>query len=89
MFELISNKLFLHLGKTESVLFGSTARLTSGPNLNVVCNGKHIEAKDSVKYLGATLDQSLSFDSMARLTIKKANARLKFLYRKSKFLPVS
>jgi len=83
---LICNKLSLHLGKTESVLFGSKARLKSGPNLNVVCNGNPIEAKDSVKYLGATLDQSLSFDSMARSTIKKANARLKFLYRKSKFL---
>lgn len=83
---LVCNKLSLHLGKTESVLFGSKPRLKSHHNLNVVCNGQPIAAKDFVKYLGAILDQCLSFDSMARSIIKKGNARLKFLYRKSKFL---
>ena len=52
---LICNQLSLHLGKTESVLFGSKARLKSGPNLNGVCNGKPFEAKDYVKYLGPLL----------------------------------
>ena len=52
----------------------------------ISCNGTVIKATDSVKYLGATLDQSLSCDSMARSVIKKANSRLKFLYRKRQFL---
>jgi len=45
-----------------------------------------INPTSSVKYLGATIDQSLSFDSMARSVLQKANARLKYLYRKKDFL---
>ena len=41
---------------------------------------------ESVKYLGAHLDQSLSGEIMASNVIKKANSRLKFLYRKGQFL---
>ena len=43
------NKLSLHLGKTESVLFGSKLKLRSKSNLNVSCKGKDIEPKQSVK----------------------------------------
>ena len=54
--------------------------------LSVSCKGQPIEAKKSVKYLRATIDQNLSFDSMANSVLKKANARLKFLYRNGCFL---
>ena len=43
-------------------------------------------SNSNVKYLDAVLDQSLSDDLMASSLLHKANARLKFLYRKSKFL---
>jgi len=49
-------------------------------------NGYSIESKTSVKYIGVTIDQCLFFELMARAIIKKSNARLKFLYRKQKFL---
>ena len=83
---LICNKLSLHLGKTESILFGSKPRLKSQSKLDINCHGQSIESNVEVKYLGATIDQNLSFESMARSVIKKANGRLKFLYRKGKFL---
>jgi len=83
---LICNKLSLYLGKTESVLFGSKHKLKSQSKLSVSCKGQPIEAKESVKYLGVTIIQNLSFDSMANSVLKKANARLKFLYRKGCFL---
>lgn len=83
---LVNNKLSLHLGKTESILFGSKPRIRSQPSLDITCNGSSIESKTSVKYLGVTIDQCLSFESMARAIIKKSNARLKFLYRKQSFL---
>ena len=85
---LIGNKLSLHLGKTESIfiLFGSNKRLKSQSNLDIVCDGQSIKSKDSVEYLGATTDQNLFFKSMASSVIKKANARLKYLYRKSEFV---
>ena len=83
---LIDNKLSLHLGKTESILLGSTIKLKSESNLYITCRGTDIEPKDSVKYLGATLEQCLSGESMVKSIIQKANARLKFLYRKQTFL---
>ena len=82
---LIDNKLSLYLGKTESILFGSKSRLRSRSNLNIECKGSKIEPKDKVKYLGAILDQTLSGESMVNSILQRANARLKFLYRKQNF----
>ena len=36
--------------------------------------------------IGAILDQTLSFDTMARSVLQKANSRLKYLYRKQQYL---
>ena len=83
---LVDNKLSLHLGKTETILFGSKPKIRSNPNLNVSCNEVNITSTSSVKYLGAIMDQCLSGESIATSVINKANSRLKFLYRKSKFL---
>ena len=79
---LIDNKLSLHLGKTESILFGSKHKIKTNSALDITHDGTSIKSTTSVNYLGAIIDQTLSFDSMAQSIIKKANARLKFLYRK-------
>ena len=39
-----------------------------------------------MKYLGAVLEQCLSGETMVKSIVQKANARLKFLYRKQNFL---
>jgi len=83
---LIDNKLSLHLGKTESILFGTKHKLRSNPRLNIICNDTVIEPTSAVKYLGASIDQNLSFVNMAQSVVKKSNSRLKFLYRKSEYL---
>ena len=83
---LVDNKLSLHLGKTESILFASKIRLKSQSNLQISNKGINIESKEVVKYLGVVLEQCLSGESMVKLIIQKANARLKFLFRKQKFL---
>ena len=75
------NKLSLHLGKTESILFASKRKLKTRNCLNIVCNNIQIKSVDNVKYLGAYLDQSLSGVTMAKNVLKKVNGRLKFLYR--------
>ena len=54
--------------------------------MNISCEGTSIEAKDNLKYLGAVLDHCLSGENMVTSFIQKANARLKFLYRKQRFL---
>ena len=74
----VDNKLSIHIGKTESILFGSKIRLKSQSNLQILCKGTNIESKEVVKYLGAVLEQCLSGESMVELIIQKANARLKF-----------
>jgi hypothetical protein len=81
---LVDNKLSLHLGKTESILFGSKRKLNKHSSLKVVCNGNDVVAKKSVKYLGAELEQTLSGEAMGELVIKKANSRLKFLHRNAR-----
>ena len=80
---LVDNKLSLHLGKTESIIVGPKHRLQklSLEDIKISCNGIHIEAKSSVKYLGIMIDQFLSGDLIVSSIIKKVNQRLKFLYR--------
>ena len=83
---LVDNKLSIHLGKTESILFGTNSKLKKANNLNI-CHGNHvIEQKQSVKYLGVTLDNTLSGKSMVESILTKINGKIRFLYRKQKFL---
>ena len=49
---LMDNKLSLHLGKTESILFGSKRKLRKVTSFEVKCNNEVIQNDDSVKYLG-------------------------------------
>jgi len=81
---LIENKLSLHLGKTESILFASKRRLRKASTINVVCNGNNIVSKSNVTYLGVTLDQSLTGDAIATKVITKCANKLKFLYRNTR-----
>ena len=83
---LDSNKLSLHLGKTESIVFASKSKLKKVAKLKITCNGTEIESKDKVKYLGVVIDQDLSGTSLGNNIIKKVNSCLKFLYRKRVFL---
>ena len=42
---LSGNRLSLHLGKTECILFGSKKKLSKCNNLNIICNGVKLENK--------------------------------------------
>ena len=46
---LVDKKLSLHLGKTESILFGTKYKLKSNPSLNVMCNDTVMDPTTSVK----------------------------------------
>ena len=78
---LIDNKLSLHLGKTESILFGSNKKLRKANNFEVKCNNVVIDQVKPVKYLGLQLDANLGGISIVNETLKKANSKLKFLYK--------
>merc|ERR1712236_54764 len=78
---LTDNKLSLHLGKTEAIIFGTKRKLGRVNEFKVNCNNVEIKAVDSVKYLGIKLDNNLSGESIVSNIIKKSGSRLKFLYR--------
>ena len=68
---LVDNRLSLHLGKTEAILFGPKRKVLSN-TLSVHCKGIPIECKECVTYLGAELDWQLSGENMANKILKKS-----------------
>ncbi len=83
---LIDNKLSLHLGKTECMLFGPPRKVKTVSNFRVKCYNHIIDSTDSVKYLGVHIDKYLNCETIVSNIINKVNGRLRFLYRNSKCL---
>ena len=81
----IDNKLSIHFGedKTKSILFSKTRGLKE---INISFAGHSIKQHETVEYLGCQLDSKLSGEAMASKVLKKINAKLKFLYRQSRYL---
>ena len=81
----IDNKLSIYFGedKTKSILFSKTRDLKE---INISFAGHSIKQHDTVEYLGCQLDSKWSGEAMASKVLKKINAKLKFLYRQSRYL---
>ena len=62
---IVDNKLSIHLGKTESILFGTQNKLNKASNLNIRYGDQDIEQKLKVNYLGVTMDNNLAEKTMA------------------------
>ena len=80
---LVDNKLSLHLGKTESIIFASKHNLNKHAKLHILCGENIVSSKESVCYLGVDLDQSLDGSKIAEKILKKGNSRLKYLFRQA------
>ena len=78
---LVDNRLSLHLGKTECLLFGSKRRLKGVDDFSLSCEGTAIKRVFSVKYLGVRLDVNMSGMDHATELVKKCVGRISFLYR--------
>ena len=87
----IDNKLSIHFGeeKTKSILFGTKQLLHKGKSLNIIYGDTEIKQHTKVTYLGCILNNDLSGESMVTKVLSLINGRLKFLYRKQKFLTYS
>ena len=87
----IDNKLSVHFGeeKTKSILFGTKRQLKGQRDLNLEYGDIEIKQHCRVAYLGCILDNILSGEHMAAKVLNTVNNRLKFLYRKQKFLSLS
>ena len=87
----VDNKLSVHFGeeKTKSILFGTKRQLKNQRDLDLRYGDLKIKQHSKVTYLGCILDNDLSGESMATKVLRLVNNRLKFLYRKQKFLTLS
>ena len=55
-------------------------------NLAISCRNNGVTSKTVIRYLGVDLEQTLSGTAIVENILKKGNLRLKFLYRKAKYL---
>ena len=55
-----NNKLTLNPNKTDYVIYGTKSRKTRAPKINLRIGNTDIKEKDAYKYLGTTLDSSLT-----------------------------
>ena len=85
---LTDNKLSLHLGKTESILFGTkhSLRQMEVNDFKVKVDDTVIASKEEITYLGCILDKYLSGESMGTKVVKIVNQRTKFMGRVSSFV---
>src|SRR5664279_5144614 len=76
----LQNSLLLNPTKTEAVVFGTRPRLHSidlSQHLNI--EGASIQIAESVRLLGVTLDQTLSFDQHVSEVVRSCNYHLRAL----------
>ena len=86
---LVDNKLSLHVGKTECLLFGTKKRLKGAGDFKVTCDGTLVGQVFNVKYLGVQLNSNLNGTEHVGGILKTCSGRLAFLYRNSAFLDFS
>ncbi len=79
---IIENKLSLHPGKCESMVFNlKKIKCKWISNFNVELYGTTINSKSNIQYLGSVVGCSLSGqDNVSNIT-KKSNSKLKFMLR--------
>ena len=82
------NKLSIYFReeKTRSILFASKLRAKNILQLNIKYKDINIKQHSEVIYLGCVLDEKMSGKPMPLKVINKTNDKLKFLYRKKRFL---
>ena len=73
---LEENSLFPNKKKTERVLFGTETRLNSVEDFTVYVQGTPITRVLEYKYLGVTLDETLSWNTHVRFILSKAGKRM-------------
>ena len=78
---LNDNRLSIHLGKTECILFGSSQKLSLVENFTIKVGDNVIERQKHICYLGCILEANLSSEKMTTKVIKKVNQRIRFLQR--------
>eukprot|EP00061_Rhincodon_typus_P001222 g14073.t1 len=77
------NNLPLNVGKTNKLIIDF--RKKGGRHTPIYNNGAEVERVESIKFLGVTTINNLSWTSHVDVTVKKAQQRLFFLRQLRKF----
>ena len=83
------NELILNLkrGKTEAMLFGTSERLSTQPEiLNVIFTYRSVSFTTSYKYLGIEINSTFNMNSYFDIIYKKNTSRLRILYKIRPFM---
>jgi hypothetical protein len=83
---LIDNKLSLHVGKTEAIVFSSKRKRNKTEGFQIMCGESLIKRVHSVRYLGVIIDECLSGEEHVLSIISKISGRIAFLYRSAYLL---
>ena len=84
----VDNRLSIHFGddKTKSILFASKRKAKNIRQLNIKYKDINIKQHSEVTYFGCVVEEMMSGEPMALKVITKINGKLKFRYRKNRFL---
>ena len=74
------------INEIEKQLNSTKFKIKKVRKLNIKYGDIQIKQHSKVKYLGCMLDETMSGETMALSVINKINNKLKFLYRKNRFL---
>ena len=75
--------------KAKCILLGLKLQLKNAGKLNKIYNRIEIMQYSKVTYMGCLLGKKMSRKSMALKTSKKVNQKLKFLYRRNRYLTLA
>ena len=78
----------LNISKTKIVLVGTHQRLNTVESFSVAADKTSLERVDTFKYLGVTMDETLSWKEHVSL-LGKVSSRLALMRRARKVLPKS
>ena len=84
----LDNKLSIHFGedKTKTILFSPKNLVKKSDPIVIKRHNVTLTQFPTVEYLGCLLDRTLSGEDMALKVLKKANGKLRYLYRHGKYL---
>ena len=77
----VDNKLSIH--------FATKFKIRKVKKLNIKYGDMQIKQQSKLKYLGYMLDETMPGETMELSVINKINNKLKFLYRKNRFLTLA
>lgn len=83
-----TNRLTLNISKSKFILIGSPNKISSCNDINVVIDKSSLEYTDTFKYLGVTINRTMSWGDHIEAISTKINQRLGLLKRIRHLLPL-